>query len=239
LQTVVFHPAQHRGLADYGWLKTAHTFNFSSYYHPERRRFGMLRVLNDDRVAPGKGFDTHPHNNMEIISIPLKGALQHRDSMHHNQIIREGEVQVMSAGTGVSHSEYNHSDSEWVSFLQIWIIPKQADVAPAYHQRAFESDQRINKWQLQVSGYGASEGLPIHQDARLWRGTFDTDEKIALPAIDPKHGLYLFVIEGSAFCGETQLERRDGLGLLQPQNHPLFISALTDIIAIDVPLQLS
>jgi len=159
------HKADTRGIANHGWLNSHHTFSFASYFNPERMGFGTLRVINDDVVAPSMGFGTHPHQNMEIISLPLRGALKHKDTMGNSHVIKKGEVQAMSAGTGVSHSEYNNSKTEDVNFLQIWVMPKKLNIAPNYSQKEFSAEQRKNKFQLVVSPDGRENTVSINQDA--------------------------------------------------------------------------
>lgn len=161
----IYHEARSRGLADHGWLQSKHTFSFANYHHTERMNFGALRVLNDDRVAAGMGFGKHPHNNMEIVSIPLTGALEHQDSMGNSEVIRQGDVQVMSAGTGVLHSEFNHSKEDEVKFLQIWVLPNERNVTPRYDQLILSVEDRINNFQQVISPSAEDEGLWIHQEA--------------------------------------------------------------------------
>ena len=168
----IIHKADSRGKADHGWLKSHHSFSFANYYNPERMNFGVLRVLNDDRLAAGMGFGAHPHANMEIISIPLEGDLEHKDSMGNTTVIKEGDVQVMSAGTGVQHSEYNHSKTEEVKFLQIWVIPNKQDVEPRYDQVSIRDIQKENEFYQIVSPNEGESGVWVHQDAWFYLGKF-------------------------------------------------------------------
>ncbi len=214
----ILHKAQSRGLAEHGWLTSRHTFSFGHYHNPERVNFGALRVLNDDIVQPGQGFGTHPHRDMEIVSIPLRGQLQHRDSMGNGSIIRSGEVQIMSAGTGVTHSEFNASDKELVNFLQIWVFPRKNGAAPRYGQRDFAPEGRRNQLQTVVAPEGTDDqALPIGQDA--WFSLADLDPATGLDyALHASgQGLYVFVVEGSAVAAGQQLARRDGLGVWQTE----------------------
>ena len=166
------HPAGSRGHANHGWLESYHSFSFANYYNPERMQFGTLRVLNDDRVAPGMGFGTHPHRNMEIISIPLSGDLEHKDSMGNTTVIREGDVQVMSAGTGVNHSEYNKNKDREVAFLQIWVLPNKVNVAPRYDQISLNPSDLRDNWHAVLGPEGGDGDLWIYQDAWFHMGDF-------------------------------------------------------------------
>jgi redox-sensitive bicupin YhaK (pirin superfamily) len=239
IENPVIHRSNDRGYADYGWLKTYHTFNFGNYYHPQRRRFGTLRVLNDDTVAPGMGFDTHAHDNMEIISIPLSGGLEHRDSMGHTTVINTGDVQVMSAGTGITHSEYNHSKTAPVSFLQIWLLPNQQDVVPRYQQKTFAAGECGKRWQLLVSGFEEEDALFVHQHTRIFRGNFSKSSTIALPKTKSDAGGYLFAIEGAVQFGDTRLEKRDGAGWLPPVDIALKCMTDTNLLFIETPIHLT
>lgn len=209
----ILHRADSRGRANHGWLDSHHTFSFAGYYNPERMHFGVLRVLNDDVVHGGGGFGTHPHDNMEIVSIPLSGDLEHKDSMGNVQVIRQGDVQIMSAGTGVRHSEYNHSQQDPVNFLQIWILPKERNIRPRYAQQSFPAAERQNRFQKVVSPH--AEDAPavwINQDATFSLGSLEPGFEITYQ-IQPGHGLYVFVLEGEITAGSETLQRRDGLGI--------------------------
>lgn len=213
MQRMVLHRAATRGHADHGWLDTWHTFSFADYHDPARMGFGALRVLNDDTVAAGMGFGTHPHREMEIISIPLEGELEHRDSMGNVQVIRRGDIQAMSAGTGIEHSERNRSRDRLVRFLQIWVIPDRRGVAPRYGQVAPDPAARHNRFQQVVSPHPDEEGVWIHQAAWFHLGRFDAGEGARYRVKRPGNGVYAFVIEGTAAVNGQELGRRDGLGL--------------------------
>lgn len=236
----VFHKASTRGHANHGWLNAHHSFSFANYYDPQRMHFGVLRVLNDDIVAPSMGFGTHPHDNMEIITLPLKGALRHRDNMGNEEVIYENEVQVMSAGTGVTHSEFNANAHDEVNLLQIWLYPKQRNVKPRYAQQSFKPENRINQLLTVVTPLGQEEGeaVGIHQDAWFSLGTlkagFEKDYHVRLKG----NGVYIFVIEGKITVNGHPLSMRDALGIWDIDN--LNIQAETDaeILVMDVPMSL-
>ena len=206
------HTAESRGAADFGWLKSHHTFSFGRYYHPERVQFGALRVLNDDRITGGSGFGTHPHDNMEIVSIPLQGAIEHQDSTGHQEVIRPGEVQIMSAGTGLTHSEYNHFKDQETHFLQIWIFPKVRNIAPRYEQKMFDKAARKNQWQVVVSP-SLQDAVPINQDAVFYLTDLDEGKSLNFKPQFSGHGVYAFLIEGEVEIEGTILKKRDGLGI--------------------------
>jgi len=207
------HKAGYRGHADHGWLNTWHSFSFAGYYNPDRMHFGALRVLNDDTVQAGMGFGTHPHDNMEIITIVLEGELEHKDSMGTGSVISPGEVQVMSAGTGIMHSEFNHSQNNEVRFLQIWVFPDKKNVAPRYGQAKFEDEEMNGKWRTVVSPDGADNTLWIHQQAWFSLGTFDADTKISYQLKKADSLAYVFLISGEVTVGGETLISRDGLCL--------------------------
>jgi len=207
------HKAGYRGHADHGWLNTWHSFSFAGYYNPERMHFGALRVLNDDTVQAGMGFGTHPHDNMEIITIVLEGELEHKDSMGTGSVISPGEVQVMSAGTGITHSEFNHSQNNEVRFLQIWVFPDKKNVAPRYGQAKFEDEEMSGKWRTVVSPDGAENTLWIHQQAWFSLGTFEADTKISYQLKKADSVVYMFLILGEVTVGGETLISRDGLCL--------------------------
>ena len=207
------HKAGYRGHADHGWLNTWHSFSFAGYYNPDRMHFGALRVLNDDTVQAGMGFGTHPHDNMEIITIVLEGELEHKDSMGTGSVISPGEVQVMSAGTGITHSEFNHSQNNEVRFLQIWVFPDKKNVAPRYGQAKFEDEEMSGKWRTVVSPEGAENTLWIHQQAWFSLGTFEADTKISYQLKKADSVVYMFLISGEVTVGGETLISRDGLCL--------------------------
>ena len=233
----ILHTASTRGHADHGWLDTYHSFSFASWYDPERMHFGALRVLNDDYVKGGFGFGKHPHDNMEIITIVLKGALEHQDSMGHTQAIHSNEVQVMSAGSGVFHSEYNHNKNEDVNLIQIWIFPDKQNVAPRYDQRVFEAADRQDKLQTLVSPINKEDdGLKINQDAWIYRTELAAGKELDLKLHSDKHGLYAFVIEGSISVNGQKLNRRDALGISDTDSIKIEASEGSDIILLEVPM---
>lgn len=238
MQTV-YHAADTRGLANHGWLKSRHTFSFADYYNPQRMHFGVLRVINDDQVAGGGGFGTHPHNNMEIISIPLSGDLAHKDSMGNGSIIRNGDIQVMSAGTGVTHSEMNANADEAVKFLQIWVLPNQRDVAPRYQQITLAEQAKPNDFQQVLSPNPEDDGVWIHQDAWFSLAKFDQGTRKTYTVKKAGNGVYVFVIKGEARVGGHLLHERDGLGLWDTDAFEVEALGDAEILLMDVPMALS
>lgn len=230
------HQSSSRGVANHGWLDSRHTYSFADYYHPERMGFGVLRVINDDRVAPSRGFGTHPHQNMEIISIPLSGALRHQDSMGNQQAIQSDEVQVMSAGTGITHSEYNYSDTEQVNFLQIWVLPKKMNIEPSYRQLSFNAEDRKNKFQLLVSPDGRQNTLAINQGAYFSRIDLEEACSVNYPLFCPDNGVYLFVISGSLSLGNICLNERDGAEISNVQHLNLTAQSKSQLLCIEIPM---
>ncbi|OGX06705.1 MAG: quercetin 2,3-dioxygenase [Omnitrophica WOR_2 bacterium GWA2_47_8] len=206
---IKIRPAEKRGLTNIGWLKSYHTFSFGDYYDPDNMGFRSLRVINEDRVKGGEGFDAHPHNNMEIISIVLAGALQHKDSMGNGSVIKRGDVQLMSAGTGVTHSEYNASKTEESHFLQIWIIPAQKGLKPGYQQKYFSEEQKANKLCLFVSSEGEAGSLLIHQDMKLFGVHLTAPNNIQYPLAVNRH-VWLQMIKGNLLCNKQVLKQGDG-----------------------------
>ncbi|RCS27436.1 pirin family protein [Polaribacter sp. WD7] len=229
------HKANTRGYVNHGWLKSHHTFSFSSYQNPERMNFGMLRVLNDDVVQPKMGFGTHPHKNMEIISIPISGALSHKDSMNNKRSIEVGEVQVMSAGTGITHSEFNDSKTEETNFLQLWIIPEKNEVTPYYNQKFFEETGRKNQFQTLVSPKSNQiEGsLPINQQAYISLIDLDKDFETAYSL---KNAAYFFLIDGEVLIAKEILEKRDAIGITDTDKIHIKATSKSKLLVIDVPL---
>ena len=209
----VFHPAASRGHANHGWLNTHHTFSFAGYYNPERMHFGVLRVLNDDEVVAGRGFGSHPDDNMEIISLPLEGDLEHKDSMGNTTVIREGDIQVMSAGTGVVHSEKNKNLDRGVKFLQIWVFPRERDVKPRYDQLHLDTAREEGRWNLVLTPEPREGAVWIHQDAFFSIARFAGDQAIGYDLNREGHGVYLFVLEGEVRVNGHHLGRRDGMGI--------------------------
>jgi redox-sensitive bicupin YhaK (pirin superfamily) len=233
----VLHRATTRGHKNHGWLDTHHTFSFAGYHDPERVHFGALRVLNDDIVIGGEGFGTHPHDNMEIISIPLYGALQHKDSMGNGSVIQSGEVQVMSAGTGITHSEFNGNPDKDVNFFQIWVFPNKENVTPRYGQQKFDFENVTNQLTQIVSPNPEDAGLWIHQDAWFNIGTFDKDYAFEYTLKDKNNGLYAMVIDGEFDVAGQNLSLRDGLGIWD--TNTVTIKSLSEnarILLIEVPM---
>ena len=212
MSKTIFYPADQRGHADHGWLNAHHSFSFANYYDPSKVHFGALRVLNDDIVAPGMGFGKHPHDNMEIITIILDGVLEHKDSMGHTQTIVPNEVQVMSAGTGIIHSEYNHDKAKAVNLIQSWIFPAKRGVTPRYDQTTFAPESRVNQLQTLVSPIDKNdEGLKIHQDAWIYRTTLETGKKVSLQPHTAGHGFYVFILSGQVTVSGQALGSKDAL----------------------------
>jgi len=233
----VLHKAASRGHARHGWLNCHHTFSFANYHDPERMHFGVLRVLNDDTVAPGMGFGTHPHDNMEIISIPLEGELEHRDSMGNTAVIRHGDVQVMSAGTGIRHSEYNRSKERPVKFLQLWVFPNKRDAQPRYDQITLEAAKRHNNLQQILSPNPEDEGVWIHQNAWFHLGTFDKGFSTSYDLKDKRNGVYVFVINGDITVKGIPLNQRDGLGVQDATSLDLKAeSPGAEVLLMEVPM---
>jgi redox-sensitive bicupin YhaK (pirin superfamily) len=237
---MVLHKAATRGNADHGWLQSKQSFSFADYYNPERIRFGALRVLNDDWVAPGKGFGRHPHDNMEIISIPLEGVLEHTDSMNNTAVIKKGDIQAMSAGTGIFHTEYNKSKDQPATFLQIWIFPREKNATPRYDQRSLNAADSHNKFQQILSPNKNDEGVWVNQDAWFHLGNFDQDISAIYELKNSGNGIYVFIIKGSAFIEGQTLQERDALGLWDTKSISLkALSQETEILLIEVPMTLS
>jgi redox-sensitive bicupin YhaK (pirin superfamily) len=235
--TYSIHKADSRGHADHGWLNTYHTFSFAGYHDPERIHFGALRVLNDDTVAGGMGFGAHPHDNMEIISIPTKGDLEHQDSMGNKQVIRSGDVQVMSAGTGIRHAEKNKNNNEEVRFFQIWVFPKEKNVTPRYDQKTFTDTDKHNKLLTVVSPLGTNDGgVQIHQNAWFALGNLDKGFKTNYPLHDKVNGVYAFVIEGKVNINGQTLDRRDGMGIKGTETLDIIAEDNATLLLMEVPV---
>lgn len=234
--TNIFHPAPERGHVDFGWLNSYHSFSFGNWYDRDKVHFGALRVLNDDVVKGGNGFDTHPHENMEIISIPLKGTLAHRDSTGTEGILSAGDVQIMSAGAGIRHSEYNASHFDPVNFLQIWIFPKQLNIRPRHEKRSFDPSGRINQWQVVVSARPGDSGLYIYQDARLALTRLEAGRELEYEVAFKDNGVYVFVLTGQVTIGDATLSERDGLGIVGTDQFVVRAEADAEVLAIDVPM---
>ncbi len=232
----IFHRSNSRGIADHGWLHSRHTFSFANYYNPDRMGFGKLRVLNDDIVEPGMGFGTHPHDNMEIVSIPVSGTLRHEDSMGNQHIIEPGEVQIMSAGTGVTHSEYNNSDVDQVNFLQIWVIPKKLNIKPRYEQKRFDVEKKRNQFQIVVSPDGKKESISINQDVYFTLIDLDKDCSISYQIRNSDNGVYIFMISGSVMLGDQCLDERDGVEVSKTLSVTLLARTNTQLLFIETPI---
>lgn len=231
----ILHKAADRGHVNHGWLDAHHSFSFGSWYNSEKVHFGKLRVLNDDIVKAGNGFGEHPHENMEIITIPLQGALAHKDNTGGNGVIKKNDVQVMSAGSGIIHSEFNHSKTEDVNLFQLWIFTNNENATPRYDQKTFNESERINKFQTVVSPYG-NEGLWIYQDAWISLGKFDKEQEITYTIGKEGNGVFALVVEGEAEIAENKLNKRDALGISETNNITIKIKKDTEILLVDVPM---
>lgn len=235
----ILHKAGSRGYANHGWLKANHTFSFANYYNPERVHFGTLRVLNDDSVEGGMGFGMHPHDNMEIITIPLEGELEHKDSMGNGTVIKKGDIQVMSAGSGITHSEFNKNKDKPVKLLQIWVFPNKKNVTPRYDQITLNAVDRENKLQQILSPNENDEGVWIHQDAWFHLGKFDKDMTIDYKLKKEGNGVYAFVLNGSFTINGVDLNQRDGLGIWNTSNLNLkSTSKGSQILLMEVPMSI-
>jgi len=235
----VIHKADSRGFADHGWLQARHSFSFASWHNPERIHFGALRVLNDDVIGPKMGFGTHPHDNMEIITIPLKGVLKHRDNMNADwQAVHPGEVQVMSAGTGVQHSEINGSVDDHLSLFQIWVIPDKRNVQPRYDQKMFNAEDRKGKLQTLVTPFEDKDNksLKIHQDAKLSRINLSKNETFEYDLKSKNHGVYVMTILGTIEIEETTLEARDAIGISEVHSFKIASKTDSELLFIEVPM---
>ena len=235
----ILHKADTRGHANHGWLDSKHTFSFANYYNPERMHFGVLRVLNDDQVAPGMGFGTHPHENMEIISIPLEGDLEHKDSMGNIAVIRHGDIQVLSAGTGITHSEYNKNKDKEVKFLQIWVFPNKQNVIPRYSQISLNIKDRHNNFQQIISPNPDDEGAWINQNAWFSMGNFDSGFETTYNLKSNQNGVYIFVLEGEIEIDGQTLSKRDGFGIWDIENFNMKALSNCDVLLMDVPMDLA
>ncbi len=230
--------ASARGTADHGWLKANFSFSFANYFNPDNIQFGMLRVFNDDTIAPGMGFGTHPHDNMEIITIPLAGGLRHRDSMGNEKVVSYGEVQVMSAGTGIQHSEMNASSTEIAKTLQIWVFPNQKNVTPCYDQKAFDLESKKNEWVTVISPntQPVVGSIWIYQDCFFSLGVFDANQIIPYETKIAGNGLYLFVIEGEVMLQDHKLGKRDAAEITAADSIEITTTAAATLLLIEVPM---
>jgi quercetin 2,3-dioxygenase len=236
----VLHKESERGRADHGWLKANFSFSFSGYHNPSRMHFGMLRVLNDDYIAPGMGFGRHPHDNMEIVTIPQEGSLKHQDSTGGEGIIQKGEVQIMSAGTGIFHSEMNASSTEAAKVFQCWVFPKEQNIKPRYDQRMFEKEKRMNRFCTVVSPDqedAEKDGtLWINQDAFFSLGIFNQDQEVSYAMKQSGNGVYVMLVEGEVEIGGQKLNRRDAIGVWETEAVPMKLTAGTELLLIEVPM---
>ena len=233
----ILHKAATRGHDNFGWLNSYHTFSFGQYQNPERIHFGALRVLNDDTVSAGMGFGKHPHDNMEIVSIPLSGDLHHQDSTGRNEIIRQHDVQIMSAGSGIAHSEMNANKDKEVKFLQIWVLPKLHNITPRYEQKSFLPENRVNQI-LNVVAPDNQDAVFINQDAWFSLGNFSKDFSIDYPIKKTGNGVYVFVLNGNVIINDQSLETRDGLGIWDTDKLNITASTNAEILLIDVPMEI-
>ncbi|MGO2364786.1 MAG: pirin family protein [Psychrobacter sp.] len=234
----IYHAADSRGDANHGWLKSRHTFSFANYHNPERMGFGALRVINDDFVIGGQGFAKHSHRDMEIISIPLSGKLGHGDNIGNNGIIETGEIQVMSAGTGITHSEMNGDNEEAVKFLQIWVMPNKMNVEPRYQQVRIDEIMQPNEFYQVLSPNAEDAGVWIHQNAWFSMGDFDKDVTETYQLKDPSNGVYLFVISGKVVANGHTLDTRDGLGVWDAESLTIDVEAGAKVLLMEVPMLL-
>jgi redox-sensitive bicupin YhaK (pirin superfamily) len=237
MKNTVLHKADTRGHADHGWLNAYHSFSFASWYNPERVQFGALRVLNDDTVAAGMGFGTHPHDNMEIITIPLEGDLAHKDSMGNTETIRSGDVQVMSAGTGVKHSEFNPNADHRTKLLQIWVYPNKQNVDPRYQQITLNPEDRKNKLQQILSPNAEDNGVWIHQDAWFHLGKFDQDVTATYSLKKEGNGVYAFILSGKLNIAGQELETRDGFGIWNINSFDIKASTDAEFLLMEIPME--
>lgn len=233
----ILHKANTRGHANHGWLDSWHTFSFAGYHDQNRMHFGVLRVLNDDTVAPGMGFGKHPHDNMEIISIPLEGDLEHQDNIGTHAIIKKGDVQVMSAGTGILHSEKNKNNDQFVKFLQIWVFPNKKNVQPRYDQKTFTEEEKHNKLATVVSPVGSGNGgVQIHQDAWFHLSKLDKNTELDYDLKRKGNGVYAFLLEGDVTINEIAMNRRDGLGISEADKLTIKADSDAELLLMEVPL---
>lgn len=236
MENSVLHKSNTRGNANHGWLNAYHTFSFAGYNNPERNHFGVLRVLNDDTIAAGMGFGEHPHDNMEIITIPLEGDLAHKDSMGNSETIKNGDVQVMSAGTGIRHSEFNPNEDQQTKLLQIWLFPKKRNVEPRYQQITLNPEDRKNKLQQILSPNAEDEGVWIHQDAWFHLGNFDANIEASYTIKKKVNGLYVFVLKGDITVNGQELNTRDGFGIWDIDSVNIKATTDAEFLLMEVPM---
>lgn len=235
----LLHKAATRGHANHGWLDSHHSFSFANYYNPERMNFGVLRVLNDDKIASGMGFGMHPHDNMEIITILLEGDLEHQDSMGNKAVIKEGEVQVMSAGTGIFHSEYNKNKDKEVELLQIWVFPNKRNVTPRYDQISIRDIEKQNELYQVLSPNADDQGVWVHQNAWFHLGKFEANIETSYTLKDKNNGVYIFVLEGEVEAEGQKLEKRDGFGIWNTSEISLKSLTGSRVLLMEVPMGLN
>ena len=240
MENIVMHSANTRGKADLGWLKANFSFSFGNYQNPERMNFGVLRVINDDIIAAGMGFGTHGHDNMEIITIPLEGALEHKDSIGNGEIIKYGDIQCMSAGTGIQHSEFNPDKVNPANTLQIWMFPNKQNVTPRYDQLTLDVAKSVNNLQQILSPNPDDDGVWVHQNAWFYKGILDKDLNMKYEINRPENGVYIFVISGKISINDNELSTRDGIGLWNiTEINIKVISDKTEILVMDVPMTIN
>jgi quercetin 2,3-dioxygenase len=235
----ILHKANTRGNANHGWLNAYHSFSFASWQNPERNNFGVLRVLNDDTIAAGMGFGSHPHDNMEIITIPLEGDLAHKDSRGNAETIKTGDIQVMSAGTGIQHSEFNPNSDLQTKLLQIWLFPNKRNVTPRYQQISLNPEDRINKLQQILSPNSDDEGVWIHQDAWFHLAKFDSGKTTTYQLKKEGNGLYVFLISGKIIIDNQELETRDALGIQNFEKLEISFLENSEILLMEIPMQMN
>ena len=233
----IIHKSDSRGHINHGWLNTYHTFSFASYYNPERMSFGTLRVLNDDVVAPGTGFGTHPHENMEIITIPLSGVVEHKDSMGHVHNLTPDEIQVMSAGSGIFHSERNGSSKEEAALLQLWIIPEKMNIVPRYNQKRFKAEDRLNKIHKVVGPKEDAAPLWINQQAYIYLSEIEPGNTVNYKSEKGNNGTYIFVIDGEIKIEENELSARDGIGITEADEFSIKATDKSSLLILSVPMR--
>lgn len=232
----ILHKASERGSADHGWLKPNFYFSFAGYYNPEKVHFGLLRVLNDDFIAGGGKFHTHPHDNMEIVTIPLSGAVHHKDNTGGEGIIKAGDVQIMSAGSGVLHSEANASADDELNLFQVWVFPKERNIKPRYDQRTFDVADRTNNWQVVVSPREEDKALWINQDARFALTKLEAAKTIEYKNAFSGNGVFLVVVNGAVKVGDTVLNKRDAIGVYDTDSFSIAATEDAELLAIEVPM---
>lgn len=232
----IIHKANERGHVNHGWLNTWHSFSFASWYDPTKIRFGSLRVINDDTIGPGMGFGTHPHDNMEIITIPLEGAVKHADSTGTEETIGVNEVQVMTAGSGIMHSEFNASKQDALKLFQIWIFPDEENLQPTYDQYQYSDEDFNNQLKTIVGGRKVDAPLRIHQNAQISKGRFLGSQTVDYTLSDPANGVYLLVVEGQVEVGGKTLDRRDAMGIWETEQFPITIKDSAEILLLEIPV---